>query len=929
MITSIRIGYFNVEGLAADKHRTCCSLLDAGVFDILFLSETWFIRNGSCYMAHPYSFLHTKPNLATPKNSRGQEGILLMVSPQARKLIHQHRVLPRAIWIHLGEFSVLATYLPPSMSHDDLRTCLESFPQHDILLGDINVRFSGVTKKAPSKLALQELWRNYMMTRDLTLVPPSEGVALDLSESSIHLLPSSLRPLFSGSQPLLTRPNCELDHVFRSSFTPTSFDLNLLDAPQFKLKSAHKYILLCSIFLSRQNERGFASSPCESIGRFHIGKLDKEDVRKRLARAWSSLDAKTNWDLQTPEQFDSCLLWVITTVAEHVLGTYDVLSRKKTPDRVAPKLIGSGTSPHVAIRLFKRKQRTKQSSLTALQSLSPGRTPMEECLDKYRRLFISLDDGPLPWPELSSDDPLLLRLLSLVDYQSVLRLLKTYPKDKACGIDGLHITLLSALSSTTFASRLSDLFSRCIRAGTAPPRWNSSVMYLLPKTNRPPITCELVRPLSIFPLFRRLYEALLLPAFTDDSLNYCKLHPSQAGFRRGYSTLTQAMVCHHAIESKRIQYVVFLDFKAAYDVTLCSEVMRALESKGIPSRLRSIVLSSMFSDATYQLVVNGSLSPSTERNCGLPQGSPLSPVIFNFFIDSLVAQLNQFNNSNIPRCLFYADDGVLLCADLETAKTLVRIAERWAKDHGMVYNITKCGVLCLRPDTSVQLTLDGNPIPLVESYQYLGFPVTRKGIDFQRHLTDLVTVTDRFLTSLEIEGTEWPPSVRWSIYRTFVRPQMEYGAPLVKAFSDMRQKPKFFEPLQSLQNRAFAWILDATDKHYRVNQGIVGALPIYERFSHLRSRFQFHLDYSDPENPLRRILDDKSIFFTHLASYLRKDSLYNTFKQTDQYSQIEVPDKKSLSQSLSKFLLSSRVSYIENQATILLKYLTLCFITNF
>src|SRR5204863_6877158 len=148
----------------------------------------------------------------------------------------------------------------------------------------------------------------------------------------------------------------------------------------------------------------------------------------------------------------------------------------------------------------------------------------------------------------------------------------------------------------------------CIQTGQTPHRWNTYIMYLLPKKTEPPITCDSVRPLSILPMFRRIFESLLLPVFTNSQHTFAQLHPAQAGFRKGYSTLTHAAICHHAISTKAVPYAIFLDFKAAYDVTSVHHVMKSLQQRNLPVRLQYLVYSLMFSNGSFQLVVNGQLS---------------------------------------------------------------------------------------------------------------------------------------------------------------------------------------------------------------------------------------------------------------------------------------------------------------------------------
>jgi hypothetical protein len=59
----------------------------------------------------------------------------------------------------------------------------------------------------------------------------------------------------------------------------------------------------------------------------------------------------------------------------------------------------------------------------------------------------------------------------------------------------------------------------------------------------------------------------------------------------------------------------------------------------------------------------------------------------------------------------------------------------------MELNIKKCGYLTSGPstflasDSLASPTISGSPLPRMDEYTYLGFPVTLKGIDFRKHLT--------------------------------------------------------------------------------------------------------------------------------------------------------------------------------------------------
>ena len=527
-MTELRIGYFNVGGLSPDKHRICCGLMDVGLFDVLFLSETWFIKCSS-YMSHPYSFLQTV-NENHDSKYRGREGLLAMLNPRARSLVHSFRALPKALWIDFGQAKVLATYLPPSMSEAQVGSCIADFPPYDFLVGDINVRFTGITKKSPSTRTRQDLWTDHLRSRASSfLIPTREPLVLDVESPTIPL-----------GQALITFQNCELDHAIGSSSAPPC-ELTLVGSRQFRLQSDHHYILLCSISLPSFSE---PTQRAPGLDRFHLERLEDERVLKRLRESWRDIDRETDWDVGDVEDYDLRLLSAVSKAADSVLGRYDVLDRKRSSDAGPSKYIHAQTSTLAAIRLFKRKRRSNGGS--RLESRSEESTPMEECTEKYRDLFSDPEGTPDP-PRLFEDDGLLPELRGYVAVAKIAEFVRKYPKDRSCGIDGVHTNLMAALVGTTFFPRLNRLFVLCLEVGRVPKRWNDSVMFLLPKDKQGPVTCDTVRPLSILPMFRRTFESLLLPAFTS-GLDYCKLHPSQAGFRRGYSAMTQALICHHAID---------------------------------------------------------------------------------------------------------------------------------------------------------------------------------------------------------------------------------------------------------------------------------------------------------------------------------------------------------------------------------------------
>jgi hypothetical protein len=234
----------------------------------------------------------------------------------------------------------------------------------------------------------------------------------------------------------------------------------------------------------------------------------------------------------------------------------------------------------------------------------------------------------------------------------------------------------------------------------------------------------------------------------------------------------------------------------------------------------------MFCDASFQLVVNGDLSEPILRTCGLPQGLVLSPIVFDMFIDSLIRDLN-LGSGDVPSCLFFADDGVLLCDGLGAAKRLFGVAEQWAYANGMTFNVSKCGAIVKTAESPI-LRLAGEVIPVVGEYTYLGFKINARGIDFGAQVSRQVESANAFLDFVKPRLSGWSHHTRKAVYSTFLRLKLEYGAPLVQAHVIKSKSDGILLSHQGVQDKAMRWIFHCPSKQTKVMRGILGELLVAE-----------------------------------------------------------------------------------------------------
>ena len=128
--------------------------------------------------------------------------------------------------------------------------------------------------------------------------------------------------------------------------------------------------------------------------------------------------------------------------------------------------------------------------------------------------------------------------------------------------------------------------------------------------------------------------------------------------------------------------------------------------------------------------------PRLSRTTGLSQGSPLSPIFFNRFIDSLLTTLIWQNPPTFPSSLWFPDDAVLVAPTFQKAQSLVNQASNWADPHEMSFNVPKCRYLLSHSASKIpheippSLRLNQESIPHVQSYKYLRVMFHCQGINF-------------------------------------------------------------------------------------------------------------------------------------------------------------------------------------------------------
>lgn len=475
--------------------------------------------------------------------------------------------------------------------------------------------------------------------------------------------------------------------------------------------------------------------------------------------------------------------------------------------------------------------------------------------DPHAHLQPPLPDG--------HDPRALLRLLhEQLTVDALQDTVKGLPDGKAVDAFGLHAELLKMAGEKGV-----DLVRRVLllvaASGHVPAYLLRARVVPVPKTALPTEDPQDYRPISVIPVLRRVLEALLRPHVVPPILD--ALHPRQFGFKPDTSTLDAVLIASDFIEMKKgYASMAMLDVRAAYDTAEHGRIGERLrELQAIPSAARDALLQLLPSQAVISGPDGTAVIYATR---GVPQGSTLSPFMYNLFIDPLLAQTVRLF-PDVCTC-YFADDQAVLGARPEQLQEALEVAELFAIENGYRYNSKKSVVLPGRPDQYARaskdplaphrvipalqpgdLTVHGAPVPLTDKALYLGIPfVAGEGIDAAALARKNAVSAQRASSAVFAlrSGGVTDVALLKLVYTTYSRPCFYYGCQVAGYSASQLQL------MQKVENRVMRTILGAPKSASVDAMAALLRLPrVLDQVRYLEARFAVRLAELPLDNPTR------------------------------------------------------------------------------
>ena len=321
--------------------------------------------------------------------------------------------------------------------------------------------------------------------------------------------------------------------------------------------------------------------------------------------------------------------------------------------------------------------------------------------------------------QLAKNPPESITAINITEIENAF---KSFRRNGAPGLDKIPLCIWKIIFKERPTILLS-LFNDILLSQVFPQSWKNSRVILIHKEGKDPNVLRSYRPICLLPTISKVFERVLLNRlnfYLDDKLN-----TAQYGFRSQRSTtipLENLFNYHQKTKKEKLVYgILFIDIQKAFDdfdIGLCLQELSYLDC---PIYLISI-LETFLSNREIWLndfkIIN---------NNGTPQGSCLSPFIWNIVMNAF---LRKLPSSYWYLAQAYADDLVIFIRGRDEEHLQLNLNQisifcgNWSKDAGITFSFEKCEFLTNQEKhPNLFITLNGIHVKKVTSSKYLGIHI--------------------------------------------------------------------------------------------------------------------------------------------------------------------------------------------------------------
>ena len=322
-----------------------------------------------------------------------------------------------------------------------------------------------------------------------------------------------------------------------------------------------------------------------------------------------------------------------------------------------------------------------------------------------------------------------------------------------------------------------------------PKDWNEAILVPIYKKGNK-MECSNYRGIALLNVAYKIFATHLKRKITTKIEE--EIGEYQCGFRKGRSVIDQIFTLREIqaenYEYGKETYVLFIDFRQAYDTLKRTELHQALNELGIKGKLARLIKTTL-TNTNNSVRVGHDTSSKFAVSDGVRQGDPLSSVLFNSALEVIVRRAGLHRNGLINhkkhQCLAFADDLVIVTRNKRELQDCIFKLEEEAQRMGLHINETKTKYMTwtdkdYKKGSKLEITNGSGKMysfEEVERYAYLGTEFCRRP-GYREEMQSRLMKANKCMQGTRgiLYNKNISRGLKIKLYKTVIRPVAIYGS---------------------------------------------------------------------------------------------------------------------------------------------------------
>ncbi|KAI1828919.1 transcriptional regulator family: Zinc finger, CCHC-type [Penicillium roqueforti] len=316
-------------------------------------------------------------------------------------------------------------------------------------------------------------------------------------------------------------------------------------------------------------------------------------------------------------------------------------------------------------------------------------------------------------------------------------------------------------------------------------QWRHAKIIPLKKPNKENYTiAKAWRPISLLATLGKILESVVAERISHAVETHGLLPTSHFGARKQRSAEQALLLLQEQIytawRGRRVLSLISFDVKGAYNGVCKERLLQRMKARGIPEGLLRWV-EAFCSERTANIQINGQLSEvQSLPQAGLPQGSPLSPILFLFFNADLVQRQIDSQGGAVA----FVDDftawvtGSTAQSNREGIEAIINEALDWERRSGATFEAEKTAIIHFAPKTRKSdhepFTIKGQTVVPQDHVKILGLLMDTR-LKYKEHMARAASKGLEAAMELRRLRGLTPASAR-QLFTSTVAPVVDYAS---------------------------------------------------------------------------------------------------------------------------------------------------------